>query len=338
VIKVVILTDHYRFSYKVIGSLYEKSLRDSNDFIVLETPVSYIERKRLASKFPDHIFLHNTLGHGFVPIPESYNIALPLHEWSEYPKNWIKLLNQFDEVWTTTDHVFEVLQRGGLNVPIFKLPPALDSENIPEKQNWILSEKPKFYFVGEPHFRKGHHLLMQGFMRAFSETGRALLTIKTSPSCEWESPRDDIVLIKEKWSREKLLAEYAQNDCFVSASLAEGLGLPIAEAVMSGLPVCTNFWGGHKSLLTRGGFVEIEHEEIIQPFTSDPAFYAEGQKCAYSSPAKVADAFLHFIQTTESDRKQIANIAKQQLLENYSSEIAQENISKRLKEINSTNA
>ena len=332
---VVILTDHYRCSYKVIGSLYEKSLRDSHDVINLETPVSDIERERLASKFPDHIFLHNTLGHGFVPIPESYNIAMPLHEWSEYPKNWIKLLNQFDEVWTTTDHVFEVLQRGGLNVPIFKLSPALDSENISEKQNWILSEKPKFYFVGEPHFRKGHHLLMQGFMKAFPKQGKALLTIKTSPSCEWESPRDDIILIKEKWPQEKLLAEYVNHDCFISASLAEGLGLPIAEAIMSGLPVCTNFWGGHKSLLIRGGFVEIEHEEIIQPFTSDPAFYAENQKCAYSSPTNVAKALQQFLITSPSLREQMVDKSKRDFLKNYGSESTSIKIKQRLEEINS---
>jgi len=338
VIKIVILTDHYRYSYKVIGSLYEKSLRDSYDVINLDTAVSGIERERLASKFPNHIFLHNTLGHGFVPIPKSYNIAMPLHEWSEYPKNWIKLLNQFDEVWTTTDHVFEVLQRGGLNVPIFKLPPALDSENISEKKNWILSEKPKFYFVGEPHFRKGHHLIMRGFMKAFPEEGSSLLTIKTAPSCEWESPRDDIILIKENWSREKLLAEYANHDCFISASLAEGLGLPIAEAIMSGLPVCTNFWGGHKSLLSQGGFVEIKHEEIIQPFTSDPAFYAENQKCAYCSPSNIADGIHDFLHTSEEERQKMVNIAKQQFLQNYNSEITQENFNERLKEINSLNA
>jgi len=333
VTKIVILTDYYRHSYKVIGSLYEKSLRDSHHFIDLETPVSYIERERLSSKFPDHIFLHNTLGHGFVPIPESYNIALPLHEWSEYPKNWIKLLNQFDEVWTTTDHVFEVLQRGGLNLPIFKLPPALDSENISEKQNWILSEKPKFYFVGEPHFRKGHHLLMQGFMKAFPKQGKALLTIKTSPSCEWESPRDDIILIKENWTRDKLLAEYANHDCFISASLAEGLGLPIAEAVMSGLPVCTNFWGGHKSIVKSGGFVEIKHEEIIQPFTSNPAFYSEGQKCAYSSPQEIAKSIKVFINTSMSERKKMAFAAKKNFLKTYGRENTLKNIHSRILEI-----
>ena len=298
------------------------------------TPADLRERTNLSRAFGGVVF-HNTLGDSFVSLDGCYNIALPAHEWSEYPMNWIKLLNQFDEVWTTTDHVLEVLKRGGLNVPIFKLPPALDTESIPTKQNWNLSEKPKFFFVGEPHFRKGHHLLMQGFMKAFPETGSALLTIKTSPSCEWKSPRDDIILIKEEWSREKLLAEYENHDCFVSTSLAEGLGLPIAEAIMAELPVCTNYWGGHKSLLTLEGFVEIEHEEIIQPFTSEPAFFAEGQKCAYSSPAKVAYAIINFLNMTENQRKQIVNLAKEEFLQTYGSKVTNKKIRARLEKINS---
>ena len=334
----LILTDYHRGSYEIIGKLFQDTLKKIGEVEQLPTPADPKERTNLSERACGGVVFHNTLGSSFIPIDGCYNIALPAHEWSEYPKDWIQLLNNFDEVWTTTDHVLEVLQRGGLTVPVFKIPPALDAESILKKKNWNLSGKPKFYFVGEPHFRKGHHLLIQGFMRAFPKSGEASLTIKTSPSCEWESPRDDIILIKENWTRDKLLAEYANQDCFISASLAEGLGLPIAEAVMSGLPVCTNFWGGHKSLLSQGGFVEIKHEEIIQPFTSDPAFYTENQKCGYSSPANVAGAIHDFLNKSENERKKMVNIAKQQFLQNYGSEITQENISKRLKEINSLNA
>ena len=197
---ITILTDFHRSSYEIIGNLFEDSLIKFGKVTQLSTPTDPIRRKTLSEKLKNEVVVHNTLGDSFIPIKGCYNIALPFHEWSEYPKNWIKLLNKFDEIWTTTDHVLEVLTRGGITTPVFRLPPALDSENIPEKRNWSLSEKPKFYFVGEPHFRKGHHLLMQGFMRAFPKAGEASLTIKTSPSCEWESPRDDIILIKEKWS------------------------------------------------------------------------------------------------------------------------------------------
>ena len=328
-----ILTDYHRGSYEIIGNLFQNTLQQLGEVRNLPTPMSLKERRDLALGLKGGIVFHNTLGDQFIPIKDCYNIAMPLHEWSEYPNEWIKLLNQFDEVWTTTDHIQEVLKRGGLTVPVIKLPPALDSEDITEKKNLGVSDKPRFLFVGEPHFRKGHHLLIQGFIKAFPQAGSALLTIKTSPSCGWDSPRDDIILIKEKWSREKLLAEYSNHDCFVSASLAEGLGLPIAEAIMAKLPICTNFWGGHKSLLTRGGFIEIEHEEIIQPFTSDPAFYAENQKCAHSSPQEIAKSMKLFNNTSLSERKKMAFAAKENFLKSYGNENTLRNIHSRILEI-----
>lgn len=330
---IVILTDFHRGSYKIIGDLFANSFRGQRSVRHLPTPETSASSKDLGNKIAGTIVFHNTLGDRFVPLPECYNIALPLHEWSEYPKAWINLLNEFDEVWTITDHVRNILSRGGLTKPMYKLPPALDTENVPPKRDWSIEDLPKFLFVGEPHFRKGHHLLMQGFMKAFLKTNEARLTIKTSPSCQWESPREDIVLIKEEWSRDRLLSEYAKHDCFVSASLGEGLGLPLGESIMAELPVCTNHWGGHQSLLQQEAFIEISHREIIQPFTSDPEFYAENQKCAYSSPDAIRIGLLKFL-TLNSEQKQNMTIsAKENFLKTYGSEFANNNIQNRLAEI-----
>jgi glycosyltransferase involved in cell wall biosynthesis len=337
-LEISILTDFHRGSYVILGQLFERSLSGLCSVNHRATPRNEIEREVANQELKKSITVHNTLGDGFVPVKNSYNIALPAHEWSQFPQKWIDRLNQFDEVWTTTDHVKDLLHDCGLNIPCFKLPPALDSDDIASKSCWTISNSPRFLAVGEPHFRKGHHLLMQGFIKAFPEIGQAHLTIKTSPSCNWVSPRKDIKVIKEDWPRGKLLAEYAKHDYFISASLGEGLGLPIAEAIMAELPVCTNFWGGHRSLLTLGGFVEISHKEIIQPFTSDPAFYAEDQKCAYSSPESISQALKECTSISAEKRKEIVKVAKQFFFENYGSKVTHKSISKRLEEIKLKNS
>ena len=333
--KFYILTDFERGSYKIIGKLLQHSLSAFGYVEHLDRPRNRSKVSEFTQNLQGSILLHNTLGDGFTPLQKSYNIALPLHEWNKYPVRWIDRLNQFDEVWAATEHIMNLLENCGLKVPCFHLPPALDLDEIPSKKSWNVCAPPLFLAVGEPHFRKGHHLLMQGFMKAFPEIGEAHLTIKTSPTCNWESPRQDITVIKEDWPREKLLAEYAKHDCFVSTSLAEGLGLPIAEAIMAELPICTNFWGGHKSLLTPGGFFEIAHEEIIQPFTSDPAFYAEDQKCAYSSPKEVCLALQKFLKSTLNDRKNKVKVAKKHFLQHYGSSTTHANLHQRIEEINS---
>ena len=332
-LKCLILSDFFRGSYKVIGELYHQMLSQIQEVEHHPTPRSSEERKELSSRFSGSIVFHNTLGEGFVPITDCYNIAMPFHEWSEYPTSWIGLLNNFAEVWTTTDHVQNLLLRGGLSVPTHRLPPALDSENISVKASYETIGSPSFFFVGEPHFRKGHHLLMNGYMKAFPIANDATLTIKTSPSCEWESPREDIILVKEHWDRNRLVEEYSKHDCFVSASLGEGLGLPIAEAIMAQLPVCANYWGGHQSLLSKESFIEITHREILQPFTSDPKFYAEGQKCAYSSPDAIRMALLKFLTLNSEQKQNMTSSAKENFLKTYGSEFANNNIQNRLAEI-----
>ena len=330
---IAILTDFHRSSYKIVGELYHKTLTPFHDIEHLPTPKKEQDRIAFAERFHSGIVLHNTLGNGFVPIDGCYNVAIPHHEWSEYPIPWIHLLDKFDEVWTTTSYVKQVLDRGKLKRPCFFIPPALDQEQFISKNDWKIEGTPFFYFVGEAHFRKAHHLLMQGFMNAFPQVGKARLTIKTSQSCSWSSPREDIIIIKKEWSRAKLLAEYSRHDCFISASLGEGLGLPIAEAIMTELPVCTNFWGGHQSLLCTDGFVEIPHKEIIQPFTSDPAFYAEDQKCAYSSPKEIAKSIKVFLNTSMSERKKMAFAAKKNFLKSYGKEKTLKCIHSRILEI-----
>ena len=331
--KIVILTDFHRGSYHIIGDLFVKSLERFAQVEHLPTPANIGQRHELNEKFEGSISLHNTLGEGFVPLPGCYNIALPHHEWSEYPAPWIRLLNKFDEVWITTEHVKNILHRSGLSIPSHTLPPALDFDNIEVKASYDLIDQPSFFFVGEPHFRKGHHLLMNGYMKAFPSVHDATLTIKTSPTCEWESPRVDIILIKENWDRDRLVEEYCKHDCFLSASLGEGLGLPIAEAIMAQLPVCTNYWGGHQSLLNKESFIEITHREILQPFTSDPEFYAEDQKCAYSSPDAIRQALLEFLTLHSKQKQNITRTAKENFLQVYGSEAANTKIQNRLAEI-----
>jgi glycosyltransferase involved in cell wall biosynthesis len=329
----LILTDYHRGSYKIMGDYWRKSLLNFGKVVEKPTPQSNAERKYLESVFKGQIIFHNTLGESFIPFNNCYNIALPYHEWSKYPKNWLSLLDEFDEIWVTTKHVKDVLLNSGLRKIPKILMPEMYEETSSEKKHWEFGSKVSFLSIGEPHFRKGHHFLMEGYMKAFTKLHEAKLTIKTSPSCNWISPREDIYVIKESWDRLKLLNEYSKHDCLISASLGEGLGLPIIEAINALLPVCTNFWGGHKTFLQKNKFYQIKHREIIQPFTSNPAFYAEGQRCAYSSPNNIKDAFLQVVNSQSSRRQSIALGAKKHFLDICGKDVVQKKIAQSLNSI-----
>jgi glycosyltransferase involved in cell wall biosynthesis len=255
------------------------------------------------------IVLHNTLGYRFAPVDGAFNVAVPFHEWSRYPSQWSERLNGFDDVWAATSYLESVLRKSGVTAPMRFAPPALDQHPPRAKSSWKAQRPFRFLFVGAPHFRKGHHLLIEGFRRFVGTGAAAALTIKTSADCPWTVRDPRIRIIAEQWPLERLWRVYQGHDAFVSASLGEGLGLGVAEAMLARLPVVTNRWGGHMDLLHPGGYVRIPHSLVPQPFCSQPDFYAPGQQCALSSPDSIASAMATMLDMRASAREEQAERA-----------------------------
>ncbi len=328
----VILSDLQRMSYAITGDLYRRAFEIAGyELTERQTPMTVDEREREKKLCEGRVVIHNTIGPDFAPLENSYNIAHPFHEWSRYPAKWVTNLNLFDEVWVTSEHIAELLKDSGVTKPVHWLPPALDLIATPLKGGCEISNGPfRFLSIGEAHFRKGFHLLMEGFQLAFPERGRATLDIFTAPDCRWESPRPGITIHKERMTPEKTRTLYAQYDAYVTASLGEGLGLPVAESILAGLPMIANYWGGHTSLLCDGGFWPIPHKEIDQPFCSDPSYYAQGQQCAFSDPGDIAATLKDVASSTAYKRSTRSDIARAHLLANYGTEITAKRIRDRL--------
>ena len=174
---------------------------------------------------------------------------------------------------------------------------------------------------------------MLAFQEAFPKIGQAVLTIKTSPDCDWISPREDIIIINEFMSHRDLLSLYSNNDGYISASLAEGLGLPVAEAVRSGLPVAANFWGGHRDILQKGSFFPIDYKVVDQPFCSKPEYYAQGQRCAFSDPHEIASTMIRMMNSTARERKEMAMNASDYFAKGFSQSTVNLQISNRVCEL-----
>lgn len=300
----IILSESTVASYGTVGALYRDTFAAMGVAATLASYPSGVARLPRGA-----IVIHNTLGFRFTPFPGVRNIAVPFHEWSRYPPEWAHRLNAFDEVWAATPYLASLFAAAGVSVPIRLAPPALDVNPPIARQRWATAPPFRLLFVGEPHFRKGHHLLIEGFRRLGAPPGRATLTLKTSPDCAWRVGVAGIRLVAARWPLWRMRRLYAAHDAFISASLGEGLGLGVAEAMLARVPVATNRWGGHTALVTPGGFVPIRHAVVPQPFCSRPDFYAAGQQCALSSPDDVATAMEALLKMTAGQRRAQAAIA-----------------------------
>lgn len=309
---VTFLVDQARLSYVEAAELYREAFA-ALGIAVREHPYAPQDHGQMEGTW----VIHHTIGPMFHPVPGAHNTAVVFHEWDRYPASWVATLNTFQSIWAPSAHVASTLEVSGVTVPVSLVPPPVAARDIPVKQSYRTSSPFRFLSIGEAHFRKGFHLLIDGFLHAFPEEGEATLTLKVSSGCSWRSPRRDVVIVADRLDRGDLLSLYSTHDAYVTTSLGEGLGLPVAEAVMAGLPVVANVWGGHGDLVRPSGCWEIAHRVVPQVFCSDPSYYAEGQRCAWSSAAQIAAALRAVVDAAADEREVRSALARAALEESH---------------------
>jgi glycosyltransferase involved in cell wall biosynthesis len=264
------------------------------------------------------------------PLTGSRNIAIVFHEWDKMPAKWIASINRFDAVMVSSRYLENVLRQSGCTVPIHYVPVPIDISETPQKSSWQASKPFKFLSVGEWHFRKGFHLLIAAFKQAFPREGEAELQIKTSPGVDYSPDRDDIKIISSKLSDKEMIALYGGYDAYITTSLAEGLGLPVQEAMAAGLPVMAPNWGGLTEYCGEGRSIELPYAVTQQPFSSNPDYYAPGQQCAVVDIDACAEQMQKLACADATAREQMARKAKEYIEETFSSSKTQEMLSQKL--------
>ena len=195
----------------------------------------------------------------------AYVNMLHHYAWEEsgFPLEWVDEFNDsLDTVTTLSTHVRKILIDHGVTVPVSVSGCGVDHwERVQASKEEILPRnlpKVKILHVSSCFPRKGVDCLLRAYVEAFSAEDDVTLIIKTfdNPHNEIESWIEEatrgikrpphIFLIKKDLREEELKRLYLECDILAAPSRAEGFGLPIAEAMLSGLAVLTSAWGGQR--------------------------------------------------------------------------------------------
>ncbi|EKS8785194.1 glycosyltransferase [Escherichia coli] len=186
---------------------------------------------------------------------------LHCYAWEEtgFPQPWINEFNrELDGVLCTSEHVRKILIDNGLNVPAFVVGNGCDHWlNIPAETTKDVDHGTfRFLHVSSCFPRKGIQAMLQAWGKAFTRRDNVILIIKTfnNPHNEidaWLAQAQaqfidypKVEVIKEDISATELKGLYESCDVLVAPGCAEGFGLPIAEAMLSGLPAIVTNWSG----------------------------------------------------------------------------------------------
>jgi glycosyltransferase involved in cell wall biosynthesis len=180
-------------------------------------------------------------------------------EESRFPAEWVDSFNaHLDGLTCLSTHVKDVLLNSGVTVPMATSGCGVDHwERIePSPHYRVVGRGFRFLHVSSCFPRKGVDVLLDAFGKVFTAKDDVTLIIKTfaNPHNEIHSmlaqrrsanpAYPDVQVIEGDLSDEDLKALYQQCHALVAPSRAEGFGLPMAEAMLSGLPVITTGWGG----------------------------------------------------------------------------------------------
>ena len=183
------------------------------------------------------------------------------YAWEEsgFPSEWASKFNaHLDGLSCLSTHVEKVLLDNGVKVPMVTSGCGVDHwDRIVPTLNYSVGGRGfRFLHVSSCFPRKGIDALLEAYGRVFTDTDDVSLIIKT-----FENPHNEIhslltkhrdrasnyphvIVIEGDLSEPDLKSLYQQCHALVAPSRAEGFGLPLAEAMLSGLPVITTGWSG----------------------------------------------------------------------------------------------
>ena len=184
-------------------------------------------------------------------------------EYGGIPSAWIPQIHRHvSEVWCPSTWVKECYVRSGVpESKVVVVPLGVDTDRFtPDGPAYPLAttKSHRLLFVGGTIARKGVDVLLRSYLETFSADDDVCLVVKAFGSSHVykgstiddqlravaEDPLSaEVELIDDELSEEQVPMLYRSCDVLVHPYRGEGFGLPIAEAMASGLPVVVTGYG-----------------------------------------------------------------------------------------------
>lgn len=187
----------------------------------------------------------------------------PPYEANDIPSYLIDKMNEADEVIAVCEHNKNVFLNAGLKKPISVCNQGIDLEVFKYNEH-PRKDKLKFLWLGQTSIRKGWDIVTEAFDKAFNDMKDVSLYIKTSGKSKKEllKIRDNVTFDSRDLSQADILDLYKDHHIFVFPSRGEGTGLPVLEAMASGLICLATPTHGMKDFVTPETAIPLEYEMI----------------------------------------------------------------------------
>lgn len=207
-------------------------------------------------------------------------VCVPFWEMPHLPADWVPILETMDVVLAPTRFIEDAC-RAVLSRPVIHYPQAvfLPEGVEADRARWgIGDDTVVFVSVFDPASgveRKNPWGAVRAFARAFGTSRDARLLIHANRCADDRTshPRIDeldaelarhpnVTLLRERLDYRDVLSLYASCDVFVSLHRAEGLGLPLMEAMSLGRVAMATGWSGNLDFMDDTNSVLIDSTPV----------------------------------------------------------------------------
>lgn len=221
-----------------------------------------------------------------------YNVAHFAWELPEFPEEWKRSCDVFDEIWTPSDFCTESIRKV-TDVPVYTMPFGIEMRiEEPRNREYFGLPNDKFLFltmfdVNSVLERKNPMATVRAFKGAFDDNDSVGLVIKIN-DFKKDVNRDflmseirtekNIYIIDSVLSRNDVNALINQSDVFVSLHRSEGFGLVLAESMYLGKPVIATNWSANVDFMTLENSCPVSYRLI--ELEKDFGIYKKGNTWA----------------------------------------------------------
>lgn len=281
---------------------------------------------------------------GMARMPGVHRVGYWWWELEEIPAKWRNRGEGVDEIWAPTEFIAAAMTV--LGKPVRLMPPGLELPDFPRLPKPYFGMNPeRFTFVimfdvNSTMQRKNPLGAIRAFQMAFRRDEPVELIAKTTrpgslirpelAQLQEEAAAAGVRVIEAQYSREETLAFLAAADCLVSLHRAEGLGLPMAEAMLLGKPVIATGYSGNLQFMTAENSYLVDYRRSPIAYNDPP--YEKGFIWAEPSIEHAARCMRAIVDNREEARKR-GMIAREQLRAQYSLEAAGKRMRARIEAI-----
>ena len=269
----------------------------------------------------------------FASVPETAKkIGYYIFEYTIIPKPYVDAMNALDGVCTASQWGVDVLRDNGVTAPLHVIPGGVDASIYNSSTRNLDSKRFRFLHMGKAENRKGTTLVIKAFNEAFQGDRKVRLSIfidnphlrafdaemflnglQTSLDLKYPLSNIDV-----RHFEHDIINIYNTHHAAVFASKAEGIGLPIVEAMACGLPTIVPFNTGITAYATDKNAILIK--DLVKEEIYDPAFFPrKGEFGSWQTPT--VDALkekMLWVYRNYDDALEIGKVAEQDMKETYS--------------------